>query len=661
MSGRAKRERKPVDYNSGNTVPETAKPSRGRAAKKTEEVDEDPKPSASKKREKRASEDEVKTAKTKSKDLKGVEPKSRKKKGDSVENGTENGNVETEAQSKASTSKSRKKTATKDTEIEKEKTKSKDNIKTAEQGAKPRKGSRKRANEDVTTANGVQVEGVLDDEPTTNKKGKRATPDVEVKTKVKSKGEVKEIAAPITEVVEKPKSRARRAVSVESGVYDEDSEANEGPSTSSKISKKRSASVDKPKPARKRTQEIEEEPHSSKQDEPKPKKGRATKKLQPEVEEGEKAESKPKKGRTRAASEAKTNTDQQKNEDEPKPKKGRTSKKAASEEKTTADKERVRKKKLEAALEEDSINKLDVIVEEDEEDLNDGEEYHATKAKDKKPKGQKLNATDTKYEEIDFSFDKEFKLKISSWNVAGLRSWLTKDKLRYITYEKPDILCLQEIKCEIDKLPDESRISGYHPYWLCQKGGYAGVAIYSKIMPINVEYGIGDAEQDEDGRIITAEYEKFYLICTYVPNSGRKLVTLPKRLRWNALFQKYVSKLNAIKPVIIAGDMNVSHQEIDLANPKTNKKSAGFTQEERDGMSEFLSTGFVDTFRHFYKDKTGAYTYWTYMANARAKNVGWRLDYFLVSERIVSKIVDNVIRSQILGSDHAPITLFANL
>lgn len=267
----------------------------------------------------------------------------------------------------------------------------------------------------------------------------------------------------------------------------------------------------------------------------------------------------------------------------------------------------------------------------------------------------------TNYEDIDFSLAKEFNLKISSWNVAGLRSWLTKDGLKYITHEKPDILCLQEIKCEAEKLPDESRIPGYHPYWLCHKGGYAGVAIYSKIMPIHIEYGIGDSEQDEDGRIITAEYEKFYLICTYVPNSGKALATLPKRLRWNTLFKEYVSKLNAKKPVIIAGDMNVSHQEIDLARPQNNKKNAGFTQEERDGMSEFLSIGFVDTFRHLYRDKEGAYTFWTYMANARSKNVGWRLDYFLVSERIITKVVDNVIRNQVLGSDHCPITLFANM
>lgn len=271
-----------------------------------------------------------------------------------------------------------------------------------------------------------------------------------------------------------------------------------------------------------------------------------------------------------------------------------------------------------------------------------------------------MNSTVTNYSDIDFSLTKEFNLKISSWNVAGLRSWLNKDGLKYLEHEKPDILCLQEIKCEKEKLPDEARIPGYHPYWLCNKGGYAGVAIYSKIMPINVEYGIGDKEQDENGRIITAEYEKFFLVCVYVPNSGRGLVTLDKRLRWNTLFKDFISNLNSKKPVIIAGDMNVSHQEIDLARPQTNKKSAGFTQEERDGMSDFLASGFVDTFRHFYKDKTGAYTYWTYMANARSKNVGWRLDYFLVSERITNKIVDNVIRNQVLGSDHCPITLFAN-
>ncbi|XP_055849723.1 recombination repair protein 1 isoform X3 [Episyrphus balteatus] len=272
-----------------------------------------------------------------------------------------------------------------------------------------------------------------------------------------------------------------------------------------------------------------------------------------------------------------------------------------------------------------------------------------------------FNPTKTVYNSSDFTLDKEFNMKICSWNIAGLRAWLKKDGLAYLQHEQPDILCLQEIKCTPEQLPEEARIPGYHPYWLCMPGGHAGVAVYSKIMPINVEYGIGNVEHDDAGRLITAEYEKFYLLSVYVPNSGRKLVNLDKRMQWEELFRQYVQKLEKVKPVIIAGDMNVSHKEIDLANPKTNTKSAGFTPQERDAMTKFLALGYVDTFRHFYPDKKGAYTYWTYMGGARSKNVGWRLDYFILSERIISKAVESTIRPQVLGSDHCPITLFLNI
>ncbi|KRG03176.1 recombination repair protein 1 isoform X1 [Drosophila mojavensis] len=268
------------------------------------------------------------------------------------------------------------------------------------------------------------------------------------------------------------------------------------------------------------------------------------------------------------------------------------------------------------------------------------------------------------YDESHFTSptDQAFNLKISSWNVAGLRAWLKKDGLRFVEFEQPDIFCLQETKCANDQLPEEmERLPGYHPYWLCMPGGYAGVAIYSKIMPINVEYGIGNKEFDDVGRMITAEYEKFYLINVYVPNSGRKLVNLEMRMRWEQLFQAYVQKLDALKPVVICGDMNVSHTEIDLANPKTNTRNAGFTKEEREKMSELLALGYVDTFRHLYPKQTGAYTFWTYMSNARARNVGWRLDYCIVSERFVSRVVDNVMRSKCMGSDHCPITVFLNV
>uniref|UniRef100_A0A182VC98 DNA-(apurinic or apyrimidinic site) endonuclease n=1 Tax=Anopheles merus TaxID=30066 RepID=A0A182VC98_ANOME len=308
----------------------------------------------------------------------------------------------------------------------------------------------------------------------------------------------------------------------------------------------------------------------------------------------------------------------------------------------------------------------DTVPDEMEED-----EEEALPSKGKKVKaapaaaaGSKMNKSATNYGKLNLALeeDKPWNFKISSWNVAGLRSWVGKGGLEFIEHEKPDIMCVQETKCTEDQMPDEARhIKGYHPYWLCKPGGHAGVAIYSKKMPFHVAYGLGDEEQDQDGRLLTAEYEKFYLVCVYVPNAGRKLVNLPKRLRWNEKFHQYLRDLDAKKPVILCGDMNVAHEEIDLANPKTNKKNAGFTPEEREGMTELLSYGFVDTFRKLYPDRTGAYTFWTYMGGARAKNVGWRLDYFITSERLASKVTDNVIRSQVFGSDHCPVTLFLNI
>ncbi|XP_049888126.1 DNA-(apurinic or apyrimidinic site) endonuclease [Pectinophora gossypiella] len=290
-------------------------------------------------------------------------------------------------------------------------------------------------------------------------------------------------------------------------------------------------------------------------------------------------------------------------------------------------------------------------------------------ADDSKKKAPAKNKATTNYEEIDFSNSskspqgKEWNFKIASWNVDGIRAWMSKGGLDYIKYEKPDILCLQEVKCSKEKLPDElANLPGYHAYWLGgDKDGYAGVAIYTTQLAMNVQYGLQNEELDDEGRIITAEYEHFYLICTYVPNAGRKLVTLPKRLQWNQEFRKHVQELDKKKPVIICGDMNVAHNEIDLTNPKTNKKNAGFTEEERAGMTELLGDGFIDTYRHFYPDKTGAYTFWTYMMGARAKNVGWRLDYFIVSERLLPSVCDNVIREQVYGSDHCPISLFLHL
>ncbi|CAA9998400.1 unnamed protein product, partial [Nesidiocoris tenuis] len=196
----------------------------------------------------------------------------------------------------------------------------------------------------------------------------------------------------------------------------------------------------------------------------------------------------------------------------------------------------------------------------------------------------------------------------------------------YITKEDPDIICLQETKCPEAKVPADAKIEGYHYYWAnSAKDGYAGVALYTKEKPLNVTNGIGNAEHDDEGRVITAEYDKYFLVATYVPNAGQGLKTLPKRMNWDNLFLDYLKSLDAKKPVILCGDLNVAHQEIDLANPKTNKKSAGFTQEERDGMTKMLSEGFVDSFRQLYPDRSQAYTFWTYMSNARAKNTGWKV------------------------------------
>jgi len=211
-------------------------------------------------------------------------------------------------------------------------------------------------------------------------------------------------------------------------------------------------------------------------------------------------------------------------------------------------------------------------------------------------------------------------------------------------------------------VPEEMLHADYpHRYWLAaQKDGYSGVGLLSKTKPLSVEFGFRSKdgeEHDQDGRLITVEFDSFYLLNAYVPNAGRKLVTLDKRMRWDPMFRSYVEKLDKKKPVIICGDMNVAHNEIDLKNPKTNKRNAGFTQEERDGFTELLGAGFVDSFRHFYPKKEGAYTFWTYMMNSRAKNTGWRLDYFLVSERLAPRLADCAIRNQVYGSDHCPLTL----
>ncbi|KYM98151.1 PREDICTED: exodeoxyribonuclease isoform X2 [Cyphomyrmex costatus] len=290
----------------------------------------------------------------------------------------------------------------------------------------------------------------------------------------------------------------------------------------------------------------------------------------------------------------------------------------------------------------------------------------AKKAKNE-PK-QMQNKTDTNLDEIDFECTKsnqegkKHNLKICTWNVSGIRAVIKKHGIDYITKEDADIIALQETKCDKNKMPDDVKLPGYHHYFLdSKKPGHCGVALFSKEKPISVKYGLSDSTFDTEGRIIMVEFPEFFVINVYVPNAGQKLVTLPKRLEWNKLFKKYIEELDQKKPVIICGDMNVAHQEIDLKNPKTNNKNAGFTKEERDDMTNFLAAGFVDTFRLLYPETEGAYTFWSYFANARSKNIGWRLDYYLISERIKNKVCDNIIRKDVYGSDHCPVILYINL
>ncbi|CAF2504694.1 unnamed protein product [Rotaria sp. Silwood2] len=249
-------------------------------------------------------------------------------------------------------------------------------------------------------------------------------------------------------------------------------------------------------------------------------------------------------------------------------------------------------------------------------------------------------------------------LKLVSWNINGIRAWLTNHGLKYIEQEQPDIICFQELKCDKDKIPSEATPIGYKSFWLSgDQAGYSGVGLLTKIDPIDVKYGIDIAEHDNEGRIITAEYDKFYLVVSYIPNSGRKLVRLAYRQKFNQVFHTYLKELDKKKPVIWCGDLNVSHQSIDLANPKTNTKTAGFTKEERDDFSKILADGFIDSFRYLYPDKRDVYTYWAYFRNARQRNIGWRLDYFILSSNLQEYLCDIIIQNNVYGSDHCPIVL----
>ncbi len=246
--------------------------------------------------------------------------------------------------------------------------------------------------------------------------------------------------------------------------------------------------------------------------------------------------------------------------------------------------------------------------------------------------------------------------KMISWNVNGLRAAVTKGFLDFFRDIDADIFCIQESKLSEGQI--ELDLPGYYDYWdYATKKGYSGVAVFTKDKPINVTYGIGIDEHDNEGRVITAEYDEFYLITCYTPNSQRGLTRLDYRMTWEDAFLDYVLKLEEKKPVIFCGDLNVAHKEIDLKNPKTNRKNAGFTDEERAKMDIILSSGFVDSFRVLYPDKTDAYSWWSYMGGARAKNVGWRIDYFIVSAKLKDRIKEAKIHSEVLGSDHCPVEL----
>lgn len=251
-------------------------------------------------------------------------------------------------------------------------------------------------------------------------------------------------------------------------------------------------------------------------------------------------------------------------------------------------------------------------------------------------------------------------MKLVSWNVNGLRAVLRKDFQEQFDQIDADIFCLQETKLQADQ--NEFFPEGYHAYYnYAVKKGYSGTGVLSKIEPLNVTYGIDIEEHDQEGRVITCEYEDFYLICVYTPNSQSKLARLDYRMTWEDDFQNYIKELENNKPVIITGDLNVAHTEIDLANPSGNKRNAGFTDEERSKMTQLLNAGYTDSFRHIHGDVTDRYSWWSYRTNARARNVGWRIDYFVVSDKMKDKIKDADILDQELGSDHAPVMLKLNI
>lgn len=249
-------------------------------------------------------------------------------------------------------------------------------------------------------------------------------------------------------------------------------------------------------------------------------------------------------------------------------------------------------------------------------------------------------------------------MKLISWNVNGIRSVLTKGLLSYLEQESPDIIGLQEVKATEDQFPArlDLEMMGYKIFWnAAERKGYSGTAVFSKIAPLSVRYGLGMVEHDNEWRIITLEFYNFFFITVYTPNAKSELERLEYRQLWDSLFFDYLKRLEAEKPVIVCGDFNVAHQEIDLTNPKTNRGNAGFTDEERSGFSHYLDNGFIDTFRHFYPEKTGEYTWWSNFFKSRDRNIWWRIDYFLISVWFMNELKGAFIRQQVRGSDHCPV------
>ena len=247
-------------------------------------------------------------------------------------------------------------------------------------------------------------------------------------------------------------------------------------------------------------------------------------------------------------------------------------------------------------------------------------------------------------------------MRLVTWNVNGLRSCLGKGFLDFAARADADVICLQETKLQPHQI--ELELPGYALYWnSAEKKGYSGTAVFTRVEPLEVTCGLGIDRHDHEGRVITAEFSDFYLVCCYTPNAQEGLARIDYRMEWEDDFRDYLMELDRVKPVILCGDLNVAHEEIDLKNPKTNRGNAGFSDQERGKMTTLLSSGFTDTFRALYPDKTGAYTWWSYRFNARKNNAGWRIDYFIVSDRLMPRVEDQIIHSEVTGSDHCPVEL----